>query len=65
MTPADEGNFGNMPRNLFRGPGLEGWDLSVVKGWRITEKVKLQLRASFFNVLNHPNFADPYGANFT
>ena len=65
MTPPDAGTFGTMPRNLFRGPGLEAWDLSVVKDWRLTEKAKLQFRAEFFNVLNHPNFANPYGANFT
>jgi hypothetical protein len=65
MTPPDPGTFGSMPRNLFRGPGLDAWDLSVVKDWRLAERTKIQFRTEFFNVLNHPSFANPYGANFT
>ena len=65
MTPADPGNFGSMGRNIFRGPRLETWDLSLVKEWKLSEQLKIQLRGEFFNVLNHPNFANPYGANFT
>jgi hypothetical protein len=51
--------FGNNPRNAFRGPGFKDWDLSIVKNWKVTEKLGMQLRAEFFNVLNHPNFANP------
>lgn len=65
MTPPDPGTFGSMGRNIFRGPGLEAWDLSVIKDWKLAEQVKIQFRGEFFNVLNHPNFANPYGANFT
>jgi hypothetical protein len=65
MTPPNPGTFGSMERNIFRGPGLEAWDLSLLKDWKPVERVKIQLRAEFFNVLNHPNFANPYGANFT
>ncbi|HKP87337.1 MAG TPA: TonB-dependent receptor [Blastocatellia bacterium] len=53
------GNFGNAGRNIFRAPGLKNWDFSLVKIWRATERVNVQLRAEFFNVLNHPNFANP------
>jgi hypothetical protein len=65
MTPPDPGTFGSMARNMFRGPGLEASDLSLLKDWKPAERVKIQFRAEFFNVLNHPNFANPYGANFT
>jgi hypothetical protein len=65
MTPPNPGTFGSMARNMFHGPGLEAWDLSLLKDWKPVERVKIQFRAEFFNVLNHPNFANPYGANFT
>ena len=53
------GNFGNAGRNIFRGPSLKNWDFSLVKTWKATERVNIQLRAEFFNILNHPNFANP------
>jgi hypothetical protein len=53
------GEFGNAGRNIFRGPGYRNWDFSLVKSWRATEQVGLQFRAEFFNILNHPNFANP------
>jgi hypothetical protein len=65
MIPPAVGTFGTMGRNIFRGPGIRTWDLSVVKNWRFSERLSAQLRAEFFNVLNHPNFANPYGVNAT
>ena len=32
-----------------------------MKNFFITEKVRFQLRADVFNILNHPNFANPDG----
>lgn len=49
--------FGNMGRNILRGPGLANWDASISKVWRLSERFKLQLRGEMFNVANHPNFA--------
>ena len=55
-----------MPRNLLRGPGLTNLDLALAKTTAITERVSLQLRLEFFNVLNHPEFAQPtFGNNAT
>jgi Carboxypeptidase regulatory-like domain/TonB dependent receptor len=51
--------FGNMGRNIMRGPGFVNWDASVSKMWNLGEKLKLQFRAETFNLLNHPNFS-PY-----
>jgi len=56
LTPPALGTFGNLGRNTFRGPTLKAWDASVSKTWTFGEKLKLQLRGEFFNVLNHPNF---------
>ena len=50
-----------MGRNLFRDSGFRNWDFSVVKNWRFTERFEVQFRAEFFNILNHPNFANPFG----
>jgi hypothetical protein len=61
LTPPAFGTFGTMGRNLFRGPGYQNWDFSVLKNWRIGDRVILQLRGEFFNILNHPNFSNPYG----
>ena len=39
-------------------------NFSVFKDTAITERVNMQLRAEFFNILNHPNFANPNLPNF-
>ena len=59
MIPPAVGTFGTMGRNLFRGPRFYDWDFSLVKDTRLTERVRLQFRAEFFNILNHPQFASP------
>jgi len=51
--------FGNMGRNVLIGPGLATWDFSVNKDFRLTERVGLQFRSEFFNLLNHANFGLP------
>ena len=65
MIPPAVGAWGNMHRNMLRGPALKTWDMSIVKNWKPGERLTAQLRGEFFNLLNHPNFANPYGVNFT
>ncbi len=48
-----------MHRNTLRGPGLTNMDLALAKTTAITERVSLELRLEFFNLLNHPEFAQP------
>jgi hypothetical protein len=50
---------GNSGRNRFYGPGFTTVDFSIFKNTRITERIKAQFRAEFFNIMNHPNFAAP------
>jgi hypothetical protein len=54
-----DGTFGNLGRNSIYGPGYKNLDFSFTKNTQVTERLGLQLRAEFFNVLNHPNFAQP------
>ena len=49
------GSFGDVSRNSVQGPGYQIWDFSVFKNFPITERTKLEFRAEFFNVFNHPN----------
>jgi hypothetical protein len=56
FTPPALGTFGNLGRNEFRGPTFKNLDFSISKVWKLSEKLKMQFRGEFFNVLNHPNF---------
>ena len=44
------------------GPGYWNADFSVSKTTKLMEQLNLQLRAEFFNLFNHPNFALPNGS---
>ena len=57
ITPPEPGQFGNMGRNIVYGPGYVDLDFSVIKTFTYRERVKLELRGEFFNILNHANFA--------
>jgi hypothetical protein len=52
-------DFGNSGVGIVRGPGQANFDFSMTKMLTITEKQKLQFRAEFFNLFNHPQFAIP------
>jgi hypothetical protein len=53
------GEFGNIRRNSFTGPGEIMSDMSLFKNFTITERVKAQFQAEFFNVFNHPVYNNP------
>src|SRR5208283_554147 len=53
-------HFGSEGRNSLIGPNFKQFDLSFYKDTSITEHVKMQLRFEFYNLLNHPNFSNPY-----
>ena len=46
-------------RNTLRGPDLTNVDAALAKTTAITERVSLEFRVEYFNVLNHPEFAQP------
>jgi hypothetical protein len=51
--------FGNLGRNIYRGPSQQNWDFSLIKNFRITERQQLRFTTDFFNIWNHANFANP------
>lgn len=53
------GTIGNSGRNSLYAPGFTNLDSAIAKDFSITERVKFQFRAEFFNTLNHPQFFPP------
>jgi hypothetical protein len=53
--------FGSAGRNTVRGPRLTNYDLSIFRIFPFTERVKLEFRAEFYNLLNNPHFGNPSG----
>jgi hypothetical protein len=51
--------FGNVGRNTVYGPGMQTLDLALARAFDITERMKFQFRAEFFNALNHTNLGTP------
>ena len=61
LIPPAYGSLGTLGRNPFRDTGFKNLDVSITKIIQVRESVKAQFRAEFFNVLNHPSFANPFG----
>ena len=55
------GQVGNAMRRSFSGPGIDNYDMALLKSTTITESTKLQFRAEAFNVFNHAQFKNPSG----
>ncbi len=54
------GAFGTEGRNTIVGPGIENWDMGVIKNFAITERANFQFRVESFNTFNHTQFGvDP------
>jgi len=59
------GRQGTLGRNVLRGFNLNQVNFTIRREFALVERLKLQFRAEMFNVLNHPNFADPSGSLFS
>jgi hypothetical protein len=57
-------HFGSEGRNSLWGPPFKNWDLALSKETAITERLKMQFRADAFNIVNHPNFTNPFLPGF-
>ncbi len=53
------GSVGNSGRRLFSGPGIDNYDLTLEKNFRVAESKSLQLRIEAFNAFNHAQFYGP------
>jgi hypothetical protein len=57
FTPVSR--FGNLGRNVVIGPEFNNTDFSVSKQTKLTESIRAQFRAEFFDAFNHANFGQP------
>ncbi len=62
LLSADTRSGRSMP---FRGLPFKNFDLSIGKNTRITERITTRFSADFFNLFNHPNFANPSSNNLS
>ncbi|HEY6291712.1 MAG TPA: carboxypeptidase regulatory-like domain-containing protein [Terriglobia bacterium] len=53
------GTPGTAARRFFYGPGMDNWDVALLKNLRLTESKSLQLRLEGFNLLNHAQYFGP------
>lgn len=61
FTPEALGEFGTANRRFFHGPGLNNFDMALMKDFHLTESKTLEFRAEWFNIFNHAQFATPNG----
>jgi hypothetical protein len=61
FSPEPIGQLGNSPRRFFSGPGLNNWDIALLKDTPIKEGMNLQFRTELFNAFNHAQFGEPDG----
>ena len=65
FLPPATGTYGNVSRDALTGPGLSEVDFSATRYAHLTERLGLQFRAEFFNILNHTNFVTPNEVVYT
>ena len=61
LLPPGFGQYSTAARGIFFSQMYANWDMSVTKNWIFKERLTAQFRGEFFNILNHPNFANPGG----
>ena len=50
------GTIGNASRTPLRGPGINNWDMAILKNFPIHEQIRLQFRWELYNAFNHTQF---------
>jgi len=53
-------HYGDEGRDSLHGPAFKEFNFAIFKNTAITERFNMQFRADFFNLPNHPNFANPF-----
>lgn len=59
VRDSSEARVGNLGRNVFDGPGINLWSLSLIKGIQISESQSVKLRADVRNIFNRTHFNTP------
>jgi hypothetical protein len=59
FTRPPTGSFGNVGRNILKGPSAYNWDYSLFKNFKVLEGKSVQFRAEMFNIFNTPQFSNP------
>ena len=57
------GQEGTSPRRFFYGPGMNNWDMALLKVTHLSESKVLEMRLETFNTFNHPQFFGPTSVN--
>ena len=55
--PTDPFGRGNSPKDAFRGPGVNNWDVTLNKNFRFAESKQIQVRFETYNTFNHTQFS--------
>jgi hypothetical protein len=58
FQPAN-GHIGSLGRGAFDGPGFWNYDFALLRSISVSTGVRMQLRAEFYNLFNHPNLSVP------
>jgi hypothetical protein len=58
-APGDATGLANVPRNCISGPPQKNLDFTLGKAFQLTERQSLRFQTDFFNLFNHPSFANP------
>jgi hypothetical protein len=60
FAPNPVGTFGTLGTGILRGPGMFSWDMGAYKKIPLkSDRIRMQFRAEFFNIFNHPMFNNP------
>jgi hypothetical protein len=57
FVQAQVGTLTNVGRNTVSSPGLNIWNIALLKTTKLTERASLQLRFETYNTFNHPNYS--------
>jgi hypothetical protein len=57
------GTFGDLGRDALTGPGSINFDAAFSRPFHLKERVRLDFRADFFNIMNHGNWSNPVATN--
>jgi hypothetical protein len=61
FTSEQLGQLGNSRRRFFRGPGINNWDMALLKEFPVNDRMHFEFRAEFFNAFNHTQFVATSG----